>query len=53
MITIFDALALTASAKFCIEDVIGLPVRLVSCTLEKRGKFDLKQPCLECSFEKA
>lgn len=54
MITIFDALGLKVSDTFCIEDVIGLPVRLVSCALaEKRGKLDFKQLRLECSFEKA
>lgn len=54
MRTIFDALDRKVSDKLCIEDVIGLSVRLVSCTLvEKRGKLDLKQLYLGCSFEKA
>lgn len=51
---IFDALGLEMSDEFCIEDVIGLSVRLVSCTLvERRGKLDFKQLYLGCSFEKA
>lgn len=54
MITIFDALDLKVSGKFCMEDVTGLSVRLVSCALvEKRGKLDFKQLYLGCSFEKA
>lgn len=52
-ITIFDALDLKVSAKFCIEDSIGLLVRSVGCTgLEKRGKLNFKQLCVGHLFEK-
>ena len=43
IITIFDALNLKVSSEFCIEDVIGLAVRVVGYTgVEKGGELEFK-----------
>lgn len=54
-LTIFDAVDLKESGKFCIEDIIELLGRVVSCIeVEKRGKSDIvKQLYLRHLFEKA
>ena len=45
MIAIFDALDLMVSGEFCIEDIIGLLVRVVCCTgVRKRGELEFRQP---------